>query len=54
VTILSKSHQGKEQEEGRSGKDGGKIEWKLSVVNNRAVSGGQNELIEKFKTGQVM
>ena len=33
---------GKEQEEGRSGGDGGEIEWKLSEVNTRAVSRGQN------------
>ena len=29
--------------------DGGKIKWKLSEVNTRAVSRGQNELIGKFK-----
>jgi hypothetical protein len=28
----------------RSGGDGGKIEWKLSKINTRAVSRGQNEL----------
>ena len=33
---------GKKQEEGW---DEGKIEWKLSKVNTRAVSRGQNELI---------
>jgi hypothetical protein len=27
----------------------GKIKWKLPEVNTRAVSGGQNELIGKFK-----
>jgi hypothetical protein len=33
-----------------------KIKWKLSEVNTRAVSGGQNELIGKFKmvAGDVM
>jgi len=35
-----------EQEEGRSG---GKIEWKLSDVNTRAVSRKQNELVGKSK-----
>jgi hypothetical protein len=34
-----------EQEEERTGGDGGKIEWKLS----EAVSRGQNELTSKFK-----
>jgi hypothetical protein len=34
------------QEEGRSG---GEIEWKLSDVNTRAVSKGQNKLIGKCK-----
>ena len=34
------------QEEGR---DGGKIEWKLSEVDTRAMSRGQNELIGEFK-----
>ena len=34
------------QEEGR---DGGKIEWKLSEVDTRAMSRGQNELIGKLK-----
>ena len=29
--------------------DGGKTEWKLSGVNNRAVSRGQNELMGEFK-----
>ena len=38
-----------EQEEGRSGRDGGKTEWKLSEVNTKAVSRGQNELLGKFK-----
>ena len=34
---------------GRRGGDGGKIKWKLSEVNIRAVYRGQNELIGKFK-----
>jgi hypothetical protein len=34
---------------GRSGEDGGKIEWELSEVNTRAVSREQNELMGKFK-----
>ena len=43
--------------------EGGKIEWKLSEVNMRAVSRGQNKLIGKLKNvagdvisirGQVM
>ena len=33
----------------RGGEDGEKIEWKLSAVNTRAVSRGQNELIGEFK-----
>ena len=34
----------------------GKIEWKLSEVNTRAVSRGQNELIGKLKmaTGDMI
>ena len=35
-------------ERGR-GRSGGKIEWKSSEVNTRAVSRGQNELIGEFK-----
>ena len=31
------------------GRDGGKFKRKLSEVNTRAVSRGQNELISKFK-----
>ena len=49
MTVLNKSHQGKKQEEGRSGGDGWKIERKLSEVNTRAVFRGQSELIGKFK-----
>ena len=56
MTVSSKSHQGKEQEEGRSGGVGGKIERKLSKVNTRSVSRGQNEFIGVFKmaTGDVI
>ena len=40
----------------KGGEDGGKIEWKLSEVNNRTVSRGQNELINELKmaTGDVI
>ena len=43
------------QERGKSGGDGGKIEWKLSEINIRAVSRGQNKLIWELKmaTGNV-
>ena len=34
MTVSSKNHQGKKQEEGRNG---GKIEWKLPEVNTRIV-----------------
>ena len=37
------------QEQGKSGGDGRKIEWKSSEVNIRAVCRGQNELISEFK-----
>ena len=40
---------GCETGKGKSGRDGGKIEWKLSETNTRAVSRGQNELIGEFK-----
>ena len=40
---------GARQKERKSGGDGGKIEWKLSEVNTKAVSRGQNELIGEFK-----
>jgi hypothetical protein len=39
---------GREEGGGRGG-DGGKIKWKVSEVNFRAVSREQNELIGKFK-----
>ena len=38
-----------EQEEGRSGGDGGKIDWNLSEFNTWAVSREQNELIGDLK-----
>ena len=44
MTISRKSYQ---ERTGR--RDGGKIEWKLSEVNTRAVSRGQNELLSDFK-----
>ena len=37
MTVSSKSHWGKDQEEGRSG---GKLERELSKANTRVVSGG--------------
>ena len=37
------------QEEGKGRGVGERIGWKLSDVNNRAVSRGQDELIGKFK-----
>ena len=49
MTVSSKSHQGKEHDEGRNRVHGGEIEWKLSEINMRAVSRGQNELIAEFK-----
>ena len=49
MTVSSKSRQDKEQEEGRSERDGGKREQKLSEVNTWAVSRGQNELIGELK-----
>ena len=45
MTVSSKS----QQEEGSSGEVERKIEWKLSEVNTRGVSIGQNELIWEFK-----
>jgi hypothetical protein len=46
MKVLSKSYQGKEQEEGRSR---GEIQWKLSEVNTKPVPRLQNELIDEFK-----
>ena len=39
----------------RRGKEGdrGKIKWKLSEVNTRTVSRGQNEFIGKFKMAAI-
>ena len=44
---LGKCHQ-RRCETGRR-RNGGKTEWKLSQVNTRAVSRGQNKLIGEFK-----
>ena len=49
MTVSSKSHQEREQEEGRSGGDGKKIQWKLGEVNTRAVFRGRHELKDEFK-----
>ena len=50
MTVLDKCYYGGcETGRGWSGGDGWKIEWKLSEINTRAVSRGQNELIGKFK-----
>ena len=46
VTISSKSHQERNR---KTGGDVGRIECKLSEVNTRAASRGQNELIGEFK-----
>ena len=46
---VSSTRMGERQEEGRSGGNGGGFECKLSEVNTRAVSRGQNELQEEFK-----
>ena len=48
MTVSSKSHQGKEQEEWRIRGNGGTIERKLSEVNARIVFRGQNEFIREF------
>ena len=47
MRVLKKCHQGG-CKTGR-GEDGGKVKWKLSEVDTRALSRGQNELIGKFK-----
>ena len=44
--VFERYHQGVAKQEGGSE---GKIKWKLSEVNTRAVSRGQNELIGEFK-----
>ena len=46
ITVLSKSHQGKEQEEGRNG---GKVERKLSELKTGTKSRGENKLIGEFR-----
>ena len=46
---ISATRMGARHDKRRSRGNGGKIEWKLSEVNVRAVSRGQNELIGKFK-----
>ena len=45
---MNKNHQGKEQEEGRNGRDGGNIEWKLSEVN-AGLCLEDKQLIGEFK-----
>ena len=45
--VMEKCHQSGMRQEG--GRSGGKIEWKSSEINTRAVSRGQNELIGEFK-----
>jgi hypothetical protein len=49
VSVCSKCHQGKEKEEGREGKKRERQKGVLSEVIIIAVSGGQNELLSKFK-----
>ena len=46
---ISATRMSARQEDGGSGGDGGKSEWKLSEVNTKDVSRGQDELIGKFK-----
>ena len=45
MTVSSKSHQGKEPEEGTNG---GIVKRKLSEAYTRAVSRGQNELVDEL------
>ena len=55
MRVSEKCHQrGVRQEEGSSGGDGGKIEWKSFEIITRAVSRGQNELIGEFKLVVVL
>ena len=42
------------REDDGGGGEGGKIEWKLSEVNTRAVSRGQNELIGSSRWRQLV
>ena len=51
MKVSEKYHQsGCETGRRKSGRDGRKIEGKLSEVNTMALSGGQNEVIREFKT----
>ena len=54
MTVSSKRHHGKEQEEWRMGEDVEKIEWKLPEINARPMSRGENELIREFKMAQMV
>ena len=47
VSVVKSAPRGLQDRKGEG--DGGKIKWKLSEVNTRAVSRGQDELIVKFK-----
>ena len=47
MSIYERCHQGVARQE--AGKVGGKIKWRLSEVNARAVSREQDELVGKFK-----
>ena len=48
MRVSEKYHQRDARQEGGRG-DGGKFKWKLSEINTRALSRGQNELIGKLK-----
>ena len=53
MRVLEKCHQGGcETRRGSSGGDGGETEWKSSEGNTRAVSRGQNKLLDKFKMAE--
>ena len=54
MAISSESHEGKEQKGWRSRVNEGEIWSKLSQVNTKAVSKGQNKLISEFKMGRMM
>ena len=47
--IFERCHQGVARGMDARGMDGGRFKRKLSEINTRAVSGGQNELVGKFK-----
>ena len=49
MTVFSKSHQGKEQEEGMSKGGSEKTERELSMNNTSTLSRLKNELIGEFK-----